>query len=117
MAKTKKTINRSSLLHTKTDRRIVRTRNALGDAMVALMLEKEFDEITVQQVLDRAGVGRATFYTHYRDKDDLFLSDVEEFLEMFSGVLKRRERPLRDWCRWRSFSRTCGRFASFMRRW
>jgi len=75
--------------HTKTDRRILRTRDTLGDALVALMHEKSFDDITVQEVLDRAGVGCSTFYVHYRDKDDLFLSDVEDFLEMFSTALKR----------------------------
>ena len=74
----------------KTDRRILRTRNALGDALVALMREKDFDDITVQEVLDRAGVGRATFYVHYRDKHDLFLSDVEDFLELICGALKRK---------------------------
>lgn len=74
---------------TKTDRRILRTRDALGDALVALMQEKKFDDITVQEVLDRAGVGRSTFYVHYRDKDDLFVSDVEDFFEMFSTVLTR----------------------------
>jgi AcrR family transcriptional regulator len=74
----------------KTDRRIRRTRDTLGDALVALMHEKSFDEITVQEVLDRAGVGRSTFYEHYRDKDDLFLSDVEDFFEMFASFLTRR---------------------------
>ena len=72
------------------DRRIVRTRDILGDALMALMHEKSFDDITVQEVLDRAGVGRSTFYTHYRDKDDLFLSDVEEFFERFATSLERR---------------------------
>jgi AcrR family transcriptional regulator len=74
----------------KTDRRILRTRDTLGDALVALIQEKNFDDITVQEVLDRAGVGRSTFYMHYRDKEDLFLSDVEDFFAMFSTVLKRR---------------------------
>jgi AcrR family transcriptional regulator len=73
----------------KIDRRIVRTRDTLGDALVELMQEKAFDEITVQEVLDRAGVGRSTFYAHYRDKDDLFLSDVEDFFEMVSTFLTR----------------------------
>jgi AcrR family transcriptional regulator len=75
---------------TRIDRRVRRTRDALGDALVALMQEKPFAGITVQQVLDRAGVSRATFYTHYRDKDDLFLSDVEEFLEHMAFSLSRR---------------------------
>ena len=74
----------------KTDRRILRTRDTLGDALVALIQEKNFDDITVQDVLDRAGVGRSTFYVHYRDKEDLFLSDVEDFFAMFSTVLKRQ---------------------------
>lgn len=73
----------------KTDRRVLRTRDRLGDALIALMQEKSFDEITVQDVLDRAGVGRSTFYVHYSDKNDLFLSDVEDFLEKVSTALKR----------------------------
>ena len=40
--------------------------------------------------LDRAGVGRSTFYVHYRDREDLFLSDVEDFFALFSTVLKHR---------------------------
>ena len=72
-----------------TDARIVRTRNRLGDALVALLHERNFDDITVQDVLDRARVGRSTFYVHFRDKNDLFLSDVEEFFELSSSLLKR----------------------------
>ena len=73
----------------KTDRRVLRTRDTLGDALVALMHEKPFAQITVQEVLNHAGVARSTFYAHYRDKDDLFLSDVEDFLERVSTALKR----------------------------
>ncbi|MDP9052270.1 MAG: TetR/AcrR family transcriptional regulator [Acidobacteriota bacterium] len=73
----------------KTDKRILRTRDALGNALMELIREKPFDDITVQHVLDRAGVGRSTFYTHYRDKNDLFLSDVEDFFEMMSNLLTR----------------------------
>jgi AcrR family transcriptional regulator len=73
------------------DRRVKRTRDKLGDALVALIQERKFEDITVQDVLDRACVGRSTFYVHYRDKEDLFLSDVEEFLEMISNGIKRHD--------------------------
>jgi AcrR family transcriptional regulator len=73
----------------KTDRRVLRTRDALGDALVALMHEKPFEKITVQHVLDRAKVGRSTFYSHFVRKEDLFLSDVEDFFQMMAGHLSR----------------------------
>src|ERR1043166_356370 len=74
---------------TNVDPRIRRTRDALGDALVALMQGRPFESLTVQDVLDRAGVGRSTFYVHYRDKNDLFLSDVEDFWEMISTLIER----------------------------
>ena len=74
----------------KTDARVRRTRDALGDALVALMQEKPFDTITVQDVLDRAKVGRSTFYSHYSDKDDLLMSDAEEFFESIAMALSVR---------------------------
>src|ERR1041384_800928 len=74
----------------KTDARVRRTRDALGDALVALMQEKPFETITVQDVLDRAKVGRSTLYSHYSDKDDLLMSDAEEFFESVSMILSAR---------------------------
>jgi len=71
----------------KIDARVRRTRDALGDALVALMQEKPFETITVQDVLDRAEVSRSTFYSHYSDKDDLLMSDAEEFFESISMAL------------------------------
>ncbi len=73
----------------KEDQRVRRTRDRLGDALVELLVQKPFDDITVQDVLDRAGVSRSTFYTHYRDKNDLFLSDAEEFFEAMATALSR----------------------------
>ena len=46
--------------------------------------------MTVQDVLDRASVGRSTFYLHIRDKDDLLLSQLEKFLETMSTALSTR---------------------------
>jgi AcrR family transcriptional regulator len=74
-----------------TDPRIARTRDKLGEALIALMQQKPFDDITVQEVLDRAGIGRSTFYAHYRDKNDLLMSDVEDFFGMMATLLDRRQ--------------------------
>jgi AcrR family transcriptional regulator len=73
----------------KEDERVRRTRDRLGDALVELLVQKPFDDITVQDVLDRADVSRSTFYTHYRDKNDLFLSDAEDFFESMATALSR----------------------------
>ena len=62
------------------DARTERTYRALSGALVDLMRTREFDSITVQDLLDRAGVGRATFYTHFRNKDDFLLTDLERML-------------------------------------
>lgn len=55
----------------RSDRRINRTRTLLFQAMSELMLEKRYDEITVQDIIDRADVGRSTFYAHFQDKESL----------------------------------------------
>lgn len=69
----------------KIDRRTNRTRRSLSEALVELIHEKRFDDITVQEVIDRADVGRSTFYSHFRDKEDLFQKDWEQFLDGFAG--------------------------------
>jgi AcrR family transcriptional regulator len=58
---------------------------------VQLIQEKPIDKVTVQEVLDRASVGRSTFYFHFRDKNDLVLSQFEKFLEMMSTALNARK--------------------------
>lgn len=67
--------------HKKDDRRTNRTRRSLSQALIELILEKHYDEITVQDVIDQADVGRSTFYAHYRDKEDLLESNFEKFLD------------------------------------
>jgi AcrR family transcriptional regulator len=59
------------------DRRTIRSRQLLRDSLVTLMLEKEYEAISVQDITDRADLGRATFYLHYKDKDDLVISMLE----------------------------------------
>lgn len=56
------------------DRRTDRTRRALADALVELILEKGYEVTTVQDVLDRANVGRSTFYAHFESKEELLFS-------------------------------------------
>lgn len=74
----------------KTDARVRRTRSRLGTAFLNLIMEKPIREITVQDVLDRSGVGRSTFYLHFRDIDDLLVSQLESFCEFMSTVLSVR---------------------------
>ena len=74
----------------KLDARVKRTRDQLGSALIQLIIEKSVNDVTVQDVLDRSGVGRSTFYLHYRDKDDLLVSQLEMFLEMMSTSLSVR---------------------------
>lgn len=62
----------------KEDRRIQRTKQIMREALIELMLEKSYEKITIQEIIDRANVGRATFYNHYQDKDDLLLRGVAE---------------------------------------
>ena len=52
----------------KMDRRVQRTRQLLQDALIAMVIEKGYDATTVQDIIDRANVGRATFYAHFPDK-------------------------------------------------
>src|SRR5215217_6067230 len=60
------------------DRRAARTRKALHEALIALILRKGYEPITVQDILDEANVGRSTFYAHYTGKEDLLRSGFKE---------------------------------------
>ena len=64
----------------KHDRRSERTRRLLGDALTSLMLERRYVDLTVQDILDRANIGRSTFYAHFYDKEDLLTSQLEGML-------------------------------------
>ena len=61
---------------TKEDRRTVRTKKYLADALKQLMLEKNYDDITIQEIIDLADVGRSTFYTHYESKEQLLVGNI-----------------------------------------
>ena len=59
-----------------TDRRVRRTHKLLEDALIDLALEKEYSEITIQEITDRADIGYRTFFRHYVDKDELLKNVV-----------------------------------------
>jgi AcrR family transcriptional regulator len=65
----------------KADRRSQRTYRLVSSAFAELVGEKPYDEILVQDILDRAGIGRTTFYAHYFDKEDVLNTIIELELE------------------------------------
>jgi AcrR family transcriptional regulator len=67
--------------HRATDRRVRKTDTRLHEALMSLIHDKSYESIAVRDILDRADVGRSTFYTHFRDKDDLLASGIYEALQ------------------------------------
>lgn len=74
------------------DRRVRRTRAALHRALIELMIERGYDRFTVQDILDRADIGRSTFYAHFRGKDDLLVVSGTEFLR--AAITQRPGDPI-----------------------
>lgn len=70
------------LRKTTQDRRTQKTRKALSEALISLMFEKSYESIVVQDILDRANVGRSTFYTHFRDRDELLVNGLQDLREL-----------------------------------
>src|SRR5687767_9297031 len=64
----------------KVDRRIAKSQIAIKKAVTELMSEKSFDDITIQDIADRADVNRGTIYLHYTDKYDLLDKMIEEHI-------------------------------------
>jgi AcrR family transcriptional regulator len=67
------------------DRRVQRTRQLLNEALMSLIVEKGYESITVQNIIDRANLGRSTFYAHYQDKEDLLLSGMQKVVHSLMG--------------------------------
>ena len=63
-----------------TDRRVRKTHTQLHGALASLVHEKPYDDIVVKEILARADVGRSTFYSHYRDKDELLERGIRNLL-------------------------------------
>ncbi len=71
----------------KLDKRVQRTQQALRDALLDLIVERGYERLTVQNILDRACVGRATFYLYYRSKEDL----------LRRGLDRLRDQLMHEW--------------------
>lgn len=76
-----------------TDRRIARTRLALRDAMLHLLPDRGWDELSIQQICEQANVGRSTFYIHYRSKDDLLAESLNDLRDALSATTPHHPGP------------------------
>lgn len=76
------------------DRRVQRTRRVLRSALIELVQQRGWDQVTVQDVCERADVGRSTFYVHYADKEELLISGFEELKSELRKHAATREEPL-----------------------
>jgi AcrR family transcriptional regulator len=72
----------------KVDRRIAKSQEAIKKAFIELMSEKNFDDITIQDISDRANVSRGTIYLHYLDKFDLLDKLIEEHINELRELCK-----------------------------
>ena len=72
------------------DRRVQRTRRALRAAQISLILERGWDGFSVQDLCNRADVGRSTFYTHFADKEDLLVGGLDDLRQALRQQLAAR---------------------------
>jgi AcrR family transcriptional regulator len=71
------------------DRRVQKTRKLLQDALIELVTEKGYESVTIQEILDKANVGRSTFYAHFQDKEQLLHSILDRLDELFEQHKKQ----------------------------
>jgi AcrR family transcriptional regulator len=69
------------------DRRVRRTRGAFIDAFLSLVVQKGYEKITVHDIIDRADIGRSTFYAHYRDKEALLLACFDDMQQQLRSEI------------------------------
>ena len=81
----------------KQDLRITRTRTRLANALLDLALEQDYEAVTIRDIVQRAGVGYATFFRHYSDKESLLLDALSIYLRELIGLI--RQQPAGDGAR------------------
>jgi AcrR family transcriptional regulator len=75
------------MVQPKQDRRIQRTRLLLSTALLKLIEERGYDSLTVNDITEQANVGRATFYLHYEDKEQLLVGTLEEMFSQLEDLI------------------------------
>lgn len=65
----------------KMDRRVNRTRRQLRNSLMSLILERGYNAVTIEDITERADLGRTTFYLHFRDKEDLLMESLEQIAQ------------------------------------
>src|SRR5215470_3992019 len=77
------------------DRRVRRTQKLLHRALISLVLERNYDSITIQEILDRADIGRSTFYAHFKSKDELLISGIHELRDTLESAMQSTRSALK----------------------
>ncbi|MDT2738469.1 TetR/AcrR family transcriptional regulator [Enterococcus canintestini] len=75
----------------KTDLRVKRTNKMIIEAFIHLVEKNGYEQVTVQDIADQAMINRATFYAHYKDKQDLYETIFDYALTAFTSVLNPAE--------------------------
>jgi AcrR family transcriptional regulator len=71
------------------DRRRLQTRGRLIETTLKLVLEKGYDAITIQDITDRADLGRGTFYIHFKDKSDVVWAAIQDMMREMERAAHR----------------------------
>jgi AcrR family transcriptional regulator len=69
------------------DLRVKRTQKMIAEAFIKLVGEKGYEALTIQDIADEAMINRATFYAHFKDKQDLYDQMLDNFIQTFAGVI------------------------------
>jgi AcrR family transcriptional regulator len=79
----------------KPDRRVLRTRKQLSQALMSLILEKGYDAVTIEEITERADLGRTTFYLHFKDKDELLFKSLQAVYDDLVSQIEPY--PIEEW--------------------
>ena len=79
----------------KIDRRVKRSQNLLGEALMSLVLEKGYEAVTIRDITERADVAYVTFFRHYKSKDELLEQRLQAGLHDLQTHIEAAARQVR----------------------